>query len=178
MPTVNLKLEIRDKDQTFTTKAVYDPDTHLAIARRRFRQQFPTKYVVSPNDIVKHITRGGRKIELKADVSVATRHSINIAPDPKWETIPEELKETAKKIDTEQKPPDTPDKSFKVDMHDLKTLYQELKNMLDYFTERSYWDSLIKKGKLSISTILILLTAGGGLFYLIRDIILPIFGVH
>jgi len=177
MPTVNIKLEIRDKDQTFTTKARYDPDTHLAVAKRRFRQQFPTKYVVSPNDIVKHIARDGRKIELKADVSVATRHSIHIAPNPDWKPTPEELKEISK-IDTEQKPPDTPDKSFKADMHDLKTLYNELKNMLDYFTERSYWDSLIKKGKLPVSTILILLTAGGGLFYLIRDIILPIFGAH
>ncbi len=176
MPQVKMKLEIRDKDQTFTTKAVYDPDTHIAVAQRRFRQQFPTKYVVSPTDIVKCVSWGGRKIELKADVSIETRHSINIALDPNWKPTSEELKETAKKIDTEQKPPDTPDKSFKVDLHDLKTLYQELKNMLDYFTERSYWDSLIKKGKLSISTILILLTAGGGLFYLIRDIILPLFG--
>jgi hypothetical protein len=176
MPQVKIKLEIRDKDQTFVTKAVYDPDTHLAIAQRKFRQQFPTKYVVSPDDIVKHITKRGR-IELKADVSVETRHSIHIAPNPNWKPAPDEQKEISK-IDMEQKPPDTPDKSFKVDLHDLKTLYQELKNMLDYFTERSYWDSLIKKGKLSISTILILLTAGGGLFYLIRDIILPIFGVH
>ncbi|MCW4044248.1 MAG: hypothetical protein NWE94_01875 [Candidatus Bathyarchaeota archaeon] len=172
MPQVKMKLEIRDKDQTFTTKATYDPDTHLAIAQRKFRQQFPTKYVVSPDDIVKHITTRGR-IELKADVSVETRHSIRIAPNPDWKSMSDE-----QKIATEHKPPDVPDKSFKIDLHDLKTLYQELKNMLDYFTERSYWDSLIKKGKLSISTILILLTAGGGLFYLIRDIILPIFGAH
>ena len=52
----------------------------------------------------------------------------------------------------------------------------KMKNTLNYLIEEKWWRSIIAKQKLPLSTIAILLTAGGGIFYLIRDIILPIFG--
>lgn len=52
------------------------------------------------------------------------------------------------------------------------------KNTLDYLIEESFWKSLIAKHKLPLSTVILILFAGGGLFYLFKDIILPIFGVH
>ena len=52
------------------------------------------------------------------------------------------------------------------------------KNTLDYLIEEKFWKSLIQKAKLPLSTVLIMLFAGCGLFYLIREIILPIFGVR
>ena len=49
------------------------------------------------------------------------------------------------------------------------------KNTLDYLIEEKFWKSLISRTKLPLSTVLITLCAGGGIFYLIRDILIPIF---
>lgn len=198
MPTIKLKLEVRDKNHNFILKTKYDPDTHFAIAGAGFRKKFPTKYIVLPEDIVRVISRNGRKVELKADVSAATRHSIHIAQRPDWAiSTPEKSSESQGgvphplwkkkddskpkeqgKADSEPVNVDPANPEFETDFHDAWDILQKLKNMLDYFTERTYWDSLIKKGKLALSTILIMLAAGGGLFYLIRDVLLPIFGVQ
>lgn len=53
----------------------------------------------------------------------------------------------------------------------------EVKNKLDYLIEEKFWKSLIQQSKLPLSTILITLFAGCGLFYVIKEIILPIFGI-
>lgn len=52
------------------------------------------------------------------------------------------------------------------------------KNTLDYLIEEVFWKSIIAKNKIPLSTILIMFMAGGGIFFLIRDLILPLFGVH
>lgn len=52
------------------------------------------------------------------------------------------------------------------------------KNSLDYLIEEVFWKALIAKNKISLSTILIMFMAGGGIFFMIKDIILPLFGVH
>jgi hypothetical protein len=59
-----------------------------------------------------------------------------------------------------------------------KTIDGKTKNMLDYLIEERFWKSLIAKTKLPLSTVILLLFSGGGIFYLIKDIILPIFGVQ
>ncbi|MEM2999572.1 MAG: hypothetical protein QXX34_03490 [Candidatus Bathyarchaeia archaeon] len=70
-------------------------------------------------------------------------------------------------------------KSMEVaESHAVETAEQldgKMKNVLDYLIEEKFWRSLIAKTKLPLSTILITLCAGGGLFYLIRDILIPIF---
>jgi hypothetical protein len=62
-------------------------------------------------------------------------------------------------------------------IHSEQAIDGKIKNTLNYLIEERFWKSLIQKTKLPLSTVLLLLFAGCGLFYLIREILLPIFGV-
>ncbi|MCW4008978.1 MAG: hypothetical protein NWF09_09875 [Candidatus Bathyarchaeota archaeon] len=62
-------------------------------------------------------------------------------------------------------------------IHSEKPINGNIKNTLDYLIEEKFWKSIIQKAKLPLSTVLIMLFAGCGIFYVIREILLPIFGV-
>ncbi len=64
-----------------------------------------------------------------------------------------------------------------IQVHTDKQVDGKTKNVLDYLIEERFWKSLIAKAKLPLSTVIILLCAGGGIFYLIRDVLLPLFGI-
>jgi len=170
MPTVKLKVFLVDKHRIFPLKANYDTDTRLATARRGLRQQFPTKFQIRPEHIYEH-KRGG-KTELVCFVDNASRKSVEVENLKKREIIEDGKKhmETVPVKETVEV----------AESHELATneeLDCKTKNVLDYLIEEKFWKSLISKSKMPLSTILITMCAGGGVFYLIRDILLPLFGV-
>ncbi len=173
MPNVNLKINLIDKKKIFPLKAKYNPETRLAQVHRSLTQIFPTRFEVNPDHIMHEIK--GRHMGFVVFVDNATRKSID-AKIPKIEAVATEDGKTKTEIvEVTEK--------VEVGVSHAPTVSEgeidgKTKNTLDYLIEEKFWKSLIAKAKLPLSTILILLFAGGGLFYLIRDIILPLFGVH
>ncbi len=142
MPSIKLKIEMKDKKNLFPLRGTYDPDTRILKVQRSLRQTFPTNYKVDPDHIYFRIK--GTRTEKIVYIDNATRASI-----------PLEQAGAQQNQDIDGK----------------------TKNTLDYLIEEKFWKSLIAKSKLPLSTLIIVLCAGGGIFYIIRDIILPIFGV-
>jgi hypothetical protein len=169
MPTINLKINLVDKRKIFPMKAKYNPETRLAQVQRGLRQMFPTRFQVDPDHIYESIK--GKKSEAVCFVDNASRKSIEvdkvktreIIEDGKHRTETETIKEI-------------------VQVGESKTIHSEdpvdgaMKNTLDYLVEEKFWKSLIAKAKLPLSTVLIVLFAGGGLFYLLI-ILLRAFGL-
>lgn len=133
---------------------------------------FPTKFQIDPDHIYEQLK--GRRRETVCFVDNASRKSIEV------DKVTETIKGT-KKVDTVKE--NTGAVKEKVEVGESKTIHTndpvdgETKNILDYLIEEKFWKSLIAKTKLPLSTVVILLCAGGGIFYIIRDIVLPIFGV-
>jgi len=169
MPIVKLKINLVDKRAIYPLKAKYDTDTRLATVRRGLRQQFPTKFQIRPEHMYEQ--RKGGKTELICFVDNASRKSIHaenfkreIIEDSKKHVETEPVKETVEVAES----------------HALvigEEIDGKAKNVLDYLIEEKFWKALISKSKMPLSTILITMCAGGGVFYLIRDILLPLFGV-
>jgi hypothetical protein len=169
MPTVNLKIELLDKKQSYPLKAKYDTETRIAQAQRGLRKIVATKFLIDPDHIRQEIANNGKIIQLKVYVDNATRKSIPMTQEDQGDSdeLPESIEENNQTVPA----------SIEVKTSN-KTIDGKTKNMLDYLIEERFWKSLIAKTKLPLSTVILLLFSGGGIFYLIKDIILPIFGVQ
>lgn len=157
MPTTNLIIELLDKKQSFPNlRAKYDTETRIAIVQRGLKRTVANKFLIDPNHIHQEITHDflGNRIRLKAYVDNATRRSVQANQT----SI---IEENAKSIEISTE-----------DEIDGKT-----KNKLDYLIEEVFWKSLIAKNKIPLSTIIIMFIAGGGIFFAIKELILPLFGV-
>lgn len=168
MPTVKLKIFLVDKRRIFPLKAKYDTDTRLATVRLGLRRHFPTKFQVNPEHLYEQ--RRGNRAELVCFVDNASRKSIEVE-----NVKTREVKENGKKHVETQVVKETVEVAESHAVETAEQLDGKMKNVLDYLIEEKFWRSLIAKTKLPLSTILITLCAGGGIFYLIRDILIPIF---
>lgn len=168
MPNIKLKIFLVDQHRIFPLKAQYDTDTQLATVKRGLRQQFPTKFQINPTHIYEQ--RRGNKAELVCFVDNASRKSIEVE-----NVKTREIKENGKKHVETQVITEPVEVAESHPLETAESLDGKMKNVLDYLIEEKFWKSLIAKTKLPLSTVLITLCAGGGLFYLIRDILIPIF---
>lgn len=163
MPTTNLIIELLDKKQTFPNlKAKYDTETRIAIVHRGLKRTVANKFLIDPNHIFQEIH--GHKIRLKVFVDNASRKSTS-------------MKELVPGKEGETPPPPTQEVPVSINVSTDDNIDGKTKNKLDYLIEEVFWKSLIAKNKIPLSTLLIMFAAGGGIFFMIKEIILPLFGV-
>ena len=156
-----------DKQIVIPAKAVYDPETRLASVRRGWREKTSIKFYVDPDHIYR--LKKGRKERRVVFVDNALRRSVSckgvktiINPDGS-----KDVKEEITQIDCAES----------VQMHSDEDLDLYTATSLDVLTERSFWKALIEKHKLPLSTTLILLMAGMGVYNIIV-LFLRACGVH
>jgi hypothetical protein len=162
MKKIKLHVVLLDKRNWFDLKAKYDPDTRLA-EKLNWRHRIMDRFIIDPDHIYEHFLR--RKREKAVFVDNATRKSVTV-------------KEAVKIIEgkalfglvhterTEVKDV-TVELPENVKLHSDGEIDQKQRNILDFLIERSFWLSLLEKRKLPLTTLLILLLAGIGIYHFI-----------
>jgi len=150
-------VKLVDKHRIFSLKAKYDPTTRLAEVKTRIRRRVKTRFVIDPDHIYQEI-RGfkGRKRTNVVYVDNAKRESVQI--ERVREIIEDDVKRTEKTKEQVEAP-----KS--VSIHSNEPIDQKKRNKLDYLLEAKFWKSLIEKRRLPLSTLLICLFAGAGMYH-------------
>ncbi len=146
-----LKLEafLFDKHTVIPLKVKYDPETRIATSKRGFREKTSLKFLVDPDHIYR--VRKGGKDKLVVFVDNAKRTSITISNvNPNGSKITEQVNCVES-----------------VKMHSNEDLDLHTATSLDVLTERSFWKALMEKHKIPLSTIIIMLLAGAGLYHII-----------
>jgi hypothetical protein len=166
MKGIKLKVVLLDKRNWFDFKGKYFPQTRLVEVKSRLKRQL-MRFQVDPDHFYEHHKRGRR--ELAVFIDNAERKSITV-------------KQAIQIIEGDQKKTELKDVSVLTDGSSVKLssdqdIDQKKSNELDYLIEPAFWKALIERRKLAISTILILLFAGVGLYHFLL-VVLRTFGIQ
>jgi len=150
MKGIKLHVVLLDKRNWFDIKANYDPNTRLA-EKRNWRNRIMDRFIIDPDHIYEHYLKKRR--EKAVFVDNATRKSVTV-------------KEGVKIIERgmERTELDCPEN---VKLHTDGPIDQKQRNENDFLIERAFWTSLLEKRKLPLSTMLILLFAGVGIYHVV-----------
>jgi hypothetical protein len=161
MNKIKLHVVLLDKRNWFDLKAYYDPDTRLA-EKRNWRHRIMDRFIINPDHVYDHFLRK-RRNEKAVFVDNATRKSVTVQEAVKII----EGKSMLGLIHTERTEVKdvTVDAPASVKLHSDGEIDQKKRNMLDFLIERAFWLSLLEKKKLAITTVLILLLAGIGIYH-------------
>jgi hypothetical protein len=160
MKGIKLHVVLLDKRNWFDIKANYDPNTRLA-EKRNWRNRIMDRFIIDPDHIYEHYLKKRR--EKAVFVDNATRKSVTVKEAVKiiGEVSSSGAKETTEIRDV------TVEAKENVKLHTDDPIDQKQRNTLDFLIERAFWASLLEKRKLPLSTMLILLFAGVGVYHAI-----------
>jgi len=162
---IKLNVNLIDKHKIFRMKGIYDPETRLMNVRRSVFSRDIMRFVVDPDHIYEvH----GLKSSYLVFVDNAKRESVNIERVKK-------IIEDGKK--TEQKVTETVEAGTSFPVHSDDPVDLEKANTLDVHSERAFWKALLQQTKIPLSTTIILLLAGVGIYHFLL-MILRAFGVQ
>lgn len=165
MTEINLKVKLVDKHKIFPMKAKYDPNTRIAEVKLGFRRKVHERFKIDPDHIYEE-PKGFRKKELVCYVDTSTRESIMI------ERVKEIIEDGKKRKEIVKEAVEV---GGSIKLHGDGEVDQKKRNMLDFLIERSFWSSIIGKHKMPLSTVLIMLFAGAGLYHVVL-VVLKVFG--
>jgi hypothetical protein len=162
-----VEIYVFDKHLLLPTRGIYDPETRLATVRRGWREKSSIKFYVDPDHIYR-LKRGGKEKRV-IFVDNATRRTVSVKgvktiinPDGS-----KQVKEEVTQVDCAES----------VQMHSDEEMDLYTATSLDVLTERSFWKALLERHKIPLSTTIILLLAGMGVYHIIL-LLLRAFGVH
>ncbi|MEM2806738.1 MAG: hypothetical protein QXK86_07835 [Candidatus Bathyarchaeia archaeon] len=165
MKRLKVNVKIIDKHKIFNAKGVYDPETRLLEVKKHTMSREVLRFLVDPDHIYEQV---GSRRSYVVFVDTANRRSI---PVQRTKTIVEDgVKRTETVTETVEV-----GQSIQVHSDDEPDLI--IANMLDYHTERSFWKALIEKHRIPLSTLLIMLFAGMGVYLMIVTFLRAV-GVH
>lgn len=168
-----LKLEgfVFDKHRIFQTKIVYDPETRLGTAKRGFRSASTLRFFIDPDHI--YTMRKGLREKNLVFIDNASRRSVKTKM-PVTVYNPD----GSKKLEEQEIAVDCAES---VKMHSDNPIDEKTSASLDVLTERNFWrgllESIMGKRKLPVSTLLIILFAGAGLYHVLL-VVLRVFGFN
>jgi 2-methylcitrate dehydratase PrpD len=152
---LGLTLLLLDKHRIFRLKAKYDSETRLAETKRRLTERMVQRFEVDPDHI--YLEKKGLRLLNVVFIDNAQLKSMKIKTPVKIEDA------TGTKIETKEIEVPV---GQSVKMHTDDPIDQKKSTLLGVLTEKSFWKALIEKRKLPLSTMLILLGAGMGLYHL------------
>jgi hypothetical protein len=157
---LKLNIILLDKHRIFKVKADYDPETRLAETTKGLRRTVVQRFLVDPDHI--YLDRKRSKIINTVFVDNAQLKSV---PIKSTVTIKDETgtRTENKEVMVQAMP--------SIALHTDCPIDQRKATELNVLTEKSFWKALIEKRKLPLSTTLILLAAGMGLYQIIVLII-------
>ena len=166
MDTFKVRIVLLDKKNWLDMKGVYDVNTRL-VSVTNWRHIVKDRFEVNPDHIYDHFYQQKALLvlplkKLKTEKAVfidnATRKSVTVKEAIKIKTgiFSTEIKEGE---------PKSIEVATSTTLHTDEEIDQKKRNMLDFLIERAFWLSLLAKRKLALSTILILIFAGVGLYH-------------
>jgi len=156
---LKLKIKLIDKRKIYTLKAKYDPLTRIAESKRGFRGKNRHRFEIDPDHIYEEFGKG-LKPEYVAYVNNANRKSVEIS---QVKTIFE--KQNGKLHKKKQEVKETVEVNPSLKIHTDDPVDPERTIKLDMLIDIAFWKSLMEKRKIALSTILITLFAGVGLYH-------------
>lgn len=152
MKKMKVNVKIIDKHKIFDAKGNYDPENRLLEVKKRALSRDVLRFLVDPDHIYQQIGSRGRYVVF---VDNAKRVSI---PVQRTKTIVEDGKKRTETV------AETVQGGESVQVHSDDDVDLEIANKLDYHTERSFWKALMQAHKIPLSTLLITLFAGMGIY--------------
>jgi hypothetical protein len=131
-------------------KGKYDPETRL-LEFKRWRQPYPETYEVDPDHI--YVNKKSLRIETVVFLDVSQRGSVSI----KNSSVPTEGKSG--------------------EIHGEGDIDQKKRNKMNCLIKKAHWEAKIGKRIIPLSTTLLTLAAGMGVYHLIV-LIARAFGLH
>lgn len=158
---------ILDKHKLIPAKAIYDPSTRIGEIKRGLRGVVEDRFEMDSDHVYELLGFGRRKQIIIVDNASSKTISI---PTVKKEFVGNQVaKQETVMVNCEVKE--------SVKLHNNDPIDIKQKNKLNYLTQQSFWRSLMEKRKLPLSTVLIMLFAGMGLYHIIV-LFLRVFGVN
>jgi len=171
MDSFKLHVVLLDKRNWLDLKATYDVYTRMAEVRN-WRGIVKERFEIDPDHVYDHhiakrplFILPFKKVKTEKGVFIdnATRKSVTIKEAQKIKTgiFSTKTDEKDKTIEVSQS----------TALHTNEEIDHKKRNMLDFLIERTFWISLLAKRKLALSTILIILCAGIGLYHIALTIL-------
>lgn len=161
---IKLDVELIDKHKIFPAKGVYDPEMRLLEVKRKLLSREVCRFLVDPDHIYERIS--GLKRRYVVFVDNANRESVEL------ERVKEIIEDGKKR---EEKVKETVEVGTSIKVHSDDPIDLKKANVLDIHSERGFWKALLQQTKIPLSTVLIMLLAGAGLYHLLL-VILRVFG--
>ena len=162
---IKLKVKLVDKHKIFPMKAEYDPQTRIGEVKRGLRKTIAERFHIDPDDIYEEFSSlpfvGDKRKEYVVYVDNASRKSVTV------QRVKEIIEDGKKKTEAVT---ETVDCARSVTLHNGGDVDQKERNKLNYLTQQSFWKSLMEKRKLPVSTVLLILFAGMGIYHVVRMI--------
>lgn len=158
MKKLKVNVKIIDKHKIFDAKGSYNPESRLLEVKTRRLSRDVLRFVVDPDHLYPQI---GSRIKYVVFVDIARRISI---PIPREKTVIEDGRKRKEQYT------EIAEVGESIPIHsndDKEELDLKTANKLDFHTERSFWKALMESHKIPISTLLITLFAGMGIYLII-----------
>jgi len=164
MDKFKVHVVILDKRNWLDASALYNVNTRLAEVRN-WRHIVKDRFEVDPDHVYEHYIQKRALIFFKKTIREravfidnATRKSVTVKEAIK-------IKTGIFSTETKEAEPKSIEVSTSTTLHTDEEIDQKKRNMLDFLIERAFWLSILAKRKLALSTILILIFAGVGLYH-------------
>lgn len=163
---IKVKVKLVDKHKIFPMKAKYDPQTRIGEVGRGLRKTVSERFEIDPDHIYEEFKGFGKSKEYVTFVDNASRKSITVTRAK--EIIEDGQKRTVTVTENV-------DCAESVKLHNDDPIDHKMRNRLNFLTQQSFWKSIMEKRKLPLTTVLLILFAGVGLYHFIL-LILRTFG--
>ncbi|MGB9693304.1 MAG: hypothetical protein ACPLYF_00505, partial [Fervidobacterium sp.] len=148
-------------------KGVFDMESHLLEVKRGLLSRDVMRFEVNPEHIYSEVGFLNKKRDV-VYLDNANRKSIEIK---RWKEIIEDGKKRTEPVT------ETVQVGTSIQLHNDDPIDMAKANTLDFHVERSFWKALMQSTKIPLSTIIIMLLAGVGIYHFLV-LILRIFGVN
>jgi hypothetical protein len=163
---IKLKVKLVDKHKIFPMKAKYDPQTRIAEVTKGLKKTVSERFEIDPDHIYEEFKGIGNRKEYVVYADNANRKSIAVT------RAKEIIEDGQKRVEDVTEDVDCAET---VKLHNEDPIDNKKRNTLNYLTQASFWKSLLEKRKLPLTTVLLILLAGVGLYHFIL-MILHVFG--
>jgi len=163
---IKLNAQLIDKHKIFPMKGKYDPETRLLEVKRGRLSRDIFRFLVDPDHIYEQVKMGGLSRKYVVFVDNANRQSVEL------KRVKQIIEDGVKREETVKEKVEV---GSSVKVHSDDPIDMKKANALDVHAERGFWKALMQQSKIPVTTVLIMLLAGAGLYHVLL-VVLRVFG--